>query len=65
MTTASFRLLPLARQGLALALGVISAVLLAGGWWFELGLGLKPCKLCLIGRQPHYAGSLSLLVARP
>jgi disulfide bond formation protein DsbB len=29
--------------------------LIAGAWWFELHVGLLPCKLCLEQRQPHYA----------
>jgi disulfide bond formation protein DsbB len=32
-----------------------SALLLAGAWWFQLVLGLLPCKLCLEQRWPHYA----------
>ncbi len=38
----------------ALLAGLGSAALLAGAWWFELGLGLRPCKLCLEQRLPHY-----------
>jgi disulfide bond formation protein DsbB len=41
----------LALAGVALG----SAALLAGAWWFELVLGLLPCKLCLQQRWPHYA----------
>jgi disulfide bond formation protein DsbB len=41
-----------------------SAALLAGAWWFQLVLGLLPCKLCLEQRWPHYAalvvGALAL-----
>jgi disulfide bond formation protein DsbB len=40
---------------LALALAAGSLALLAGAWWFQLGLGLWPCKLCLQQRWPHYA----------
>jgi disulfide bond formation protein DsbB len=40
---------------LTLMLGLASVALLAGAWWFELWLGLIPCKLCLEQRQPHYA----------
>lgn len=36
-------------------LGAASSLLLAGAWWFELWMGLKPCKLCLEQRLPHYA----------
>ena len=27
---------------------------LAGAWFIELVLGIKPCHLCLLGRLPHY-----------
>lgn len=37
---------------IALTLG--SAALLAGAWYFQLVLGLLPCKLCLEQRWPHY-----------
>jgi disulfide bond formation protein DsbB len=40
----------------ALALVTLAAAgLLAGAWWFELVIGLEPCKLCLQQRWPHYA----------
>lgn len=55
MSTPPARPLPLSPASLALALGLASAALLAGAWFFELVIGLKPCKLCLVGRQPHYA----------
>jgi disulfide bond formation protein DsbB len=51
MTSLSY--IPASR--LILTLGVASAGLLAGAWWFELWVGLVPCKLCLEQRQPHYA----------
>ena len=38
----------------AIAMGAGSALLLGGAWWFELWMGLKPCKLCLEQRLPHY-----------
>lgn len=45
-----------------------SAALLAGAWWFQLVLGLEPCRLCLEQRWPHYAalivGAATLLAAR-
>jgi disulfide bond formation protein DsbB len=47
---------------LIFTLGAASAGLLAGAWWFELWVGLVPCKLCLEQRQPHYA-VLGLAVA--
>jgi disulfide bond formation protein DsbB len=40
------------------ALGLLvaaSAALLAGAWYFQLVIGLLPCKLCLEQRWPHYA----------
>jgi disulfide bond formation protein DsbB len=35
-------------------LGSIAAI--GGAWFIEIGLGVKPCHLCLIGRLPHYFG---------
>jgi disulfide bond formation protein DsbB len=35
-------------------LTLAAASLLAGAWYFELVLGLLPCKLCLEQRWPHY-----------
>jgi disulfide bond formation protein DsbB len=55
-------LFPLSAYRLFLLLGAASAALLAGAWWFELWVGLLPCKLCLEQRQPHYA-ALGLSVA--
>ena len=34
-------------------------LLLAGAWYFELVVGLLPCKLCLEQRWPHYAALAS------
>jgi disulfide bond formation protein DsbB len=48
-------LFPVSTYRLLLLLGAASAALLAGAWWFELWVGLLPCKLCLEQRQPHYA----------
>lgn len=48
------RRLPSARQLIAL-IGVASLALIAGAWFFELVLHLRPCKLCLEQRMPHYA----------
>ena len=39
---------------LIVALGSLAAI--GGAWFIELGLGIKPCHLCLIGRLPHYFG---------
>jgi disulfide bond formation protein DsbB len=46
------------RVALALLTGA-SALLLAGAWYFQLVVGLLPCKLCLEQRWPHY---LALLI---
>ena len=48
------RRLPGSRQLIALV-GVASLALIAGAWFFELVLHLRPCKLCLEQRMPHYA----------
>ena len=45
-------------QGLVQVLTLITAscgLLLAGAWYFEIVVGLLPCKLCLEQRWPHYA----------
>jgi disulfide bond formation protein DsbB len=50
--------LPMRRDMALLALAGVTAGcagLLAGAWWFELVVGLAPCKLCLQQRWPHYA----------
>ena len=54
---------PLSALSAAALAGVASALLLAGAWWFELRLGLKPCKLCLEQRLPHYAALVLALFA--
>ena len=38
-------------------LTVSAAGLLGGAWYFQLVLGLLPCKLCLEQRWPHYAAA--------
>lgn len=46
-------------------IGLASATLIAGAWYFQLVVGLVPCKLCLEQRLPHYAAiglSLAALV---
>jgi disulfide bond formation protein DsbB len=48
------RRLPNLRHLIAL-IGVVSLALIAGAWFFELVLHLRPCKLCLEQRMPHYA----------
>ena len=48
----------------AIAIFVISAATLAGAWFFEYGLKLAPCPLCLMQRIPyHVMIPLSLLLA--
>lgn len=37
------------------AIGLASAALIAGAWYFQIVVGLVPCKLCLEQRLPHYA----------
>ena len=55
------RRLPSPRHLIAL-IGVVSLALIAGAWFFELVLHLRPCKLCLEQRAPHYAAiGLSLV----
>lgn len=41
------------RTALLLSLAALSTIL--GAYFFEFGLGLKPCPLCLIQRIPYYA----------
>jgi len=36
-------------------IGLCCLALIAGAWFFELVWGLRPCKLCLEQRMPHYA----------
>ncbi|MFC5418087.1 disulfide bond formation protein B [Bosea eneae] len=61
------RLLADPRRLIAL-IGLASLALIAGAWFFELVLHLRPCKLCLEQRAPHYAAigltALALLFAR-
>ena len=38
----------------ALTIFVVSAALIGGAYYFEYGLGLLPCELCLKQRQPYY-----------
>lgn len=40
---------------LILWIGLGCLALIAGAWFFELVWGLRPCKLCLEQRLPHYA----------
>jgi disulfide bond formation protein DsbB len=48
----------------ALAVAVIAAATLAGAWFFQLVLDIRPCPLCLEQRYAYYlAVPLGLLVA--
>lgn len=44
-----------ASRRLILLIGLACLALIAGAWFFELVWGLRPCKLCLEQRLPHYA----------
>jgi disulfide bond formation protein DsbB len=43
---------PIATAAAAVAVGGMATIL--GAWFFEYGLGLKPCPLCLEQRYPYY-----------
>jgi disulfide bond formation protein DsbB len=48
----------------ALAVALIGAATILGAWFFEFGLGLAPCPLCLQQRVPYYVAiPLAALVA--
>src|SRR5256714_4177082 len=48
----------------ALVIALVSAAAVAGAWFFELVVKLKPCPLCLEQRVPYYIGiPLALIVA--
>jgi disulfide bond formation protein DsbB len=48
----------------ALAVALAGAATIAGAWFFELVIRLKPCPLCLEQREPYYiAIPLALIVA--
>lgn len=67
MTDALSRLSSDPRRLIAL-IGLASLALIAGAWFFELVLHLRPCKLCLEQRSPHYAAiglaAIALVFAR-
>lgn len=67
MTGPASRLLADPRRLIAL-IGLASLALIGGAWFFELVLHLRPCKLCLEQRAPHYAviglTTLALIFAR-
>jgi disulfide bond formation protein DsbB len=47
------------------AVGVLggAALTIAGAWVFQYGFGYVPCALCLMQRQPYYAGMIVALAA--
>jgi len=48
----------------ALIIAAVGAMTIAGAWFFELVVQLKPCPLCLEQRVPYYIGvPLALIVA--
>jgi disulfide bond formation protein DsbB len=52
---------PIAATAIAIAIGGVATIL--GAWFFQFGLGLKPCPLCLEQRYPYYfAIPLAVLV---
>jgi len=52
---------PIAAAAMIIALGGMATVV--GAWFFQYGLGLKPCPLCLEQRYPYYfAIPLAVLV---
>ena len=40
----------------ALVVAVVGALTIAGAWFFELVIKLKPCPMCLEQRWPYYIG---------
>src|SRR5262245_42165806 len=38
----------------ATVVAVVGAAAILGAWFFQYGLGLKPCPLCLEQRYPYY-----------
>ena len=62
MTTSMIRSRPVASAAIAIA--VVGAATIAGAWFFQYGLGLKPCPLCLEQRYAYYfAIPLAAMVA--
>src|SRR5215475_3140857 len=68
MTAATFetwssltRTRPIAAAAVIVVVGGIATIM--GAWFFQYGLGLKPCPLCLEQRYPYYfAIPLAVLV---
>jgi len=48
----TFRMRPIAAAAIVIAIGGAATIL--GAWFFQFGLGLKPCPLCLEQRYPYY-----------
>ncbi|HEY1360831.1 MAG TPA: disulfide bond formation protein B [Xanthobacteraceae bacterium] len=47
----------------AMAVAILGGAAILGAWFFQYGLGLKPCPLCLEQRYPYYfAIPLALMV---
>jgi disulfide bond formation protein DsbB len=46
----------------ALAIALAAAATIGGAYVFQYGWGYVPCKLCLIQRNPYYAGIVLALV---
>src|SRR5947199_4769747 len=61
VTISMIRARPVAAAAIVIAVGGAATVL--GAWFFQFGLGLKPCPLCLEQRYPYYfAIPLAVLV---
>ena len=62
MTTSMISSRPVASAAIAIA--AVGAAAILGAWFFQYGLGLKPCPLCLEQRYAYYfAIPLALMVA--
>ena len=62
MTSDMIRARPVTTAALAIAL--VGAATILGAWFFQYGLGLKPCPLCLEQRYAYYfAIPLAVMVA--
>jgi disulfide bond formation protein DsbB len=55
---------PLSPLAVSVIVAVVGAAAIAGAWFFQLVIGLRPCPLCLEQRIPYYiAIPLALIVA--
>jgi disulfide bond formation protein DsbB len=62
LTTTMIRSRPVTAAAIAIA--VVGAATILGAWFFQYGLGLKPCPLCLEQRYAYYfAIPLAVMVA--